>query len=488
MGLGDVWRSIRGRPGDRPHNLLAISDLHLGCDRKAGCSPGAGRRWPQGAGSFDAQLTEFIDWHSAHREGGKPWRLLLNGDIIDFVAITLLPQEDAGFVVRPEERTFGLAAEEAKCVWKLRRVFERHPEVFGALGRFLGEGNSVHFIRGNHDAELRFPAVQQELRAHLAALARAPGPDLGGRAAALVEFHSWFYLEAGFFYAEHGNAYDSYGVGTGFFDAAGDSAREMELPMTSKVLRYFVNGCSGAATDDADSWGLFGYLAWVLRSGNPLRVGAAFFAMVLRVLSPVVRQSLTSGPAWGPPGPDAPAGSRLRNLLGEFAGTEAQAQELLAITSRPAEQSVFGTLQLFYLDRLALALLSLAFAWTAADLAQGRWQKLAAVALGAVLFAGLNLLLGAQRRVDAHPLLLDAARRVAQVFGVRYVTMGHSHRAVSEPLGAGARYFNLGSWTCARGGEGFPHVAVVGEVAELRRWKGPPGDATQAFAADLAAR
>ncbi len=90
-----------------------------------------------------------------------------------------------------------------------------------------------------------------------------------------------------------------------------------------------------------------------------------------------------------------------------------------------------------------------------------------------ILFAAVNALLASKRRTDAHPMLQAAARRVAQVFDVRYIVMGHSHRAVDEAAGNGARYFNLGSWTgsCS---EGFPHVVVTGSTAALRRWKGPP--------------
>ena len=90
-----------------------------------------------------------------------------------------------------------------------------------------------------------------------------------------------------------------------------------------------------------------------------------------------------------------------------------------------------------------------------------------------ILFAALNALLGGKRKTDAHPMLKQAARRVAQVFDVKYIVMGHSHRAVDEAAGNGARYFNLGSWT-GRPGEGVPHLAVEGGSAELRRWKGPP--------------
>jgi UDP-2,3-diacylglucosamine pyrophosphatase LpxH len=70
-------------------------------------------------------------------------------------------------------------------------------------------------------------------------------------------------------------------------------------------------------------------------------------------------------------------------------------------------------------------------------------------------------------------MLREAARRVAQVFDVKYIVMGHSHRAVEETVGSGTRYFNLGSWTPGRSHDGFPHVVVTAGSAELRRWKGP---------------
>ena len=78
-----------------------------------------------------------------------------------------------------------------------------------------------------------------------------------------------------------------------------------------------------------------------------------------------------------------------------------------------------------------------------------------------IIFAALNALLRKRRRTDAHPMLQEAARRVAQIFDVKYIVMGHSHRAMAEPVGNGTLYFNLGSWTPGRSSDGFPHVAVT---------------------------
>jgi len=483
MGIRTIWRSVRDRLGQRPHNLLAISDLHLGCDLKAGAKSGESKR----ARSFDAQLSEFIDWHATNKKDGKPWRLLLNGDIVDFVAITLTPglAEEPGFTVLPEERAWGLAAEEAKCVWKLARVVERHAQVFDALARFLLQGNSIHVIRGNHDAEFRFPAVQEELRRLLAERVGRSGAGRR-RVDQQLEFHNWFYLEPGFFYAEHGNAYDRYCVGSDFFPPEANGAtpqREMDLPITSKVLRYFANRYSEQVElDDADTWTTLQYLAWVLKAGNPLHIAADYVVMVVRVLSPIVRQSLrlsravarAADKAIAKVDDGAPATAMLHAMLGKFSGTEKQAAQLLAFASRPAEQSVFDAMQLFYVDRLVLAVLSLATAYATTAVVHGFWAKGAALTLVGIAFAALNALLGKQRKTDAHPMLLNAARRVAQLFDVRFVAMGHSHRAVDQEVGAGKRYYNLGSWTNARGGEGFPHLVIENGNAELRRWKGVP--------------
>src|SRR5437879_1710091 len=89
MELRKIWRRVHGR--ERPHNVLAVSDLHLGIDLKAGARRPA-------AELIDDQLVSFLNHHRQYREDGKPWKLLLNGDIIDFVAITLTP--------KPGEETF----------------------------------------------------------------------------------------------------------------------------------------------------------------------------------------------------------------------------------------------------------------------------------------------------------------------------------------------------------------------------------------------
>jgi UDP-2,3-diacylglucosamine pyrophosphatase LpxH len=473
MGLRKIWRTVRSL-SERQHNILAVSDLHLGCDLK----PGARLDRPRPA---DPALASFIAWHATHRTGGKPWRLLLNGDIVDFVAITLVPK-DAVFSISDEERELGLAPSEPKCVWKLRRTAERHPEVFDAFAKFVQMGNSLHIIRGNHDAEWRWPAVQAELRRILAGRCNLGSASARRRFERAIEFHDWFYLEPGFFYAEHGHAHDHYSVQSDFFAEHGGALaqEEMQLPLSSKVLRYFVNRYTEQVDlpDNVDAWGVKEYLDWVLKAGNPLRVAADYFVMVFRVIYPLVRKTLRLSRAFARAADKAIARkvdphAHVRQILARFQGTEKQAQQLVSIAARPGEQSLFDSMQLFYLDRMLLALLCLACAISTASAVQGFWPRAGALTAVGILFAALNALLAGKRKTDAHPMLQQAAQRVSAVFDVKYIVMGHSHRAVDEALGNGARYFNLGSWT-GRPGEGFPHVVIQGDSAVLRRWKGPP--------------
>jgi UDP-2,3-diacylglucosamine pyrophosphatase LpxH len=407
--LRKAWR----RFSERPHNLLALSDVHLGCDLKPGV--------PARARPADAALAAFLDWHAERRTGRKPWRLILNGDIVDFVAITEVPEGPQAFPVSDEERALGLAASEPKCVWKLQRTAERHPLVFDALARFVARGNSLHVVRGNHDGEWRWPRVQDELRRILLERAGLSAGSARRRFLRAIEFHEHFYLEPGFFYAEHGHAHDRYCA----HGDVPDGAHEIELPLSSKVLRYFANRYSGHAAipDDVDSWGAKEFLAWAARAGNPLRIGAHYFAMVARVIWEHLRHP--------------------RRLL--------------------------DAMQLLYLDRMLAGLACTGAALGLGLLADG-WPRLFGLLAVGVVFVALNLWLGRTRQADAHPTLKAAAHKVARAFDVKFVVMGHSHRPVEEQLGNCTRYFNLGSWT-GQPGEGFPHLVVEGEGATLRRWK-----------------
>ncbi|MBS2021241.1 MAG: metallophosphoesterase [Deltaproteobacteria bacterium] len=493
--ISSAWKRLTTAVQDRPYNLLVLSDLHLGQDLKA---PKAAQRQAEPReGKLDKELVRFLDHHATHRVSDKPWRLVLDGDIVDFVAITLtpVPGSDIGFPISQEERRDGLAAEEDKCVWKLRRVSDRHPAVFDALARFVLAGHEVHVIRGNHDPEFAFAGVQAAWRELIIERCEAMAAERGQCAVheALedaLKFHAWFYLEPGFLYIEHGNAHDRYCLQEGFFDVEPENrhegkalaARELALPMSSNVLRYFVNRYEAAEEDlaEADSWGALQYIAWIFRAGNPLQIAADYFVMVARLLLPIVQNSLgltrraarLAGRALKRVG-DEERTAFAQKMLSRFADdSTGAAQKLARLAQRPAEESLFDAAQLFYVDRMALALIALVVAAVSMHELPAMWMKLSALVVVGMAFSLGSAALGRLRRADAHPLLQTAARRIAQIFGVHYVVMGHSHKAVDEAIGTRARYLNPGSWTTVKN-EGFPHIVVVGREAKLVRWRGP---------------
>lgn len=160
--------------------LYVISDLHLG-----GFYPDSGRPDDHGFRlcTHVKNLIDFIDALAG---------LVINGDTVDFLAEK--DKDSSGwtaFVADPE------AAEE-----KLKRIAERDPGFFKALGHFLEQGHRLVILLGNHDIELCLPRVRKKFF------------DLIG----VKKNHDFDFIYDGEGYMvgsiliEHGNRYDNFNV------------------------------------------------------------------------------------------------------------------------------------------------------------------------------------------------------------------------------------------------------------------------------------
>ena len=73
-------------------NLLIVSDLHL-CE---GLDPKSGKFSRLEDFLFDDAFARFLRYHQEVREqprfGGRPWLLIFNGDLFDFLQVVTLPQ------------------------------------------------------------------------------------------------------------------------------------------------------------------------------------------------------------------------------------------------------------------------------------------------------------------------------------------------------------------------------------------------------------
>ena len=134
-------------------DYLIVSDLHLrgGFDNPT-----------EGLYHFDEEFADFLRYYRLHRASGRPWRLIIGGDFIEFLYITDLPDPNErllrGATFIESEYRYGAGTEAQKSRWKLDVILRSsHPQLLLALARFVAEGNEIIVLRGNHDSRCSGP-------------------------------------------------------------------------------------------------------------------------------------------------------------------------------------------------------------------------------------------------------------------------------------------------------------------------------------------
>lgn len=177
----------------RPADLIVLSDLHVG-EGKNGETHSHRDLFRS-----DKEFSGFVDYLiERQRRGRRKLKVVLAGDTLDFLGITLPPEganwKQDDLVLRdakPDEKT---------AMLKLRRMSEAHPEFFSSLSRLLDHGHEVVFVAGNHDQELQFAAVQKGIERLVSDGARS-------RWRGDLTFEPWFHMH-GDVLIEHGHRYD----------------------------------------------------------------------------------------------------------------------------------------------------------------------------------------------------------------------------------------------------------------------------------------
>jgi len=131
-----------------------------------------------------AWLGDILRAYTASRYDGLAIDFVFNGDTFD-----LLKTSHEG--AWPHHVTSDIA------LAKMQRIADAHPAFFEALRAVLtarGRGANVHFVVGNHDPEILFPAVQDLLRARIGDRERVHFPGLS--------------MQIGRLHIEHGSQLD----------------------------------------------------------------------------------------------------------------------------------------------------------------------------------------------------------------------------------------------------------------------------------------
>jgi UDP-2,3-diacylglucosamine pyrophosphatase LpxH len=419
------------------HNLLVLSDVHLGSDLVQHARPDAPER-TRASERRDRELIALLDWYRERPHSGRPWRLVIAGDLVDFIGMSVSSAGDE-IATEPtdEEREHGLGSAVDHTLAKLRRVAAHHRTVFAALGRFVDAGNALVIVRGNHDVDLHWEPVQAAFREVLAEHA------VFGRER--VEFADWFYYEEGVVYIEHGHQYDDYCSYDHVLHPVLPSDPRRSHPSLSDVLlRYVVRPTHGMLEGGHDSAGALTYVRFGARLGvrGLLGLAARFLAAVGFLIS-LWREHFSEAAKWV-----RSEHERKMELLAEARQISVVKLRALASLQRPpVTRSLLRILAGVMLDRVAVALAAMAsVVWFLA----ARWTLALGVELGiAVVSIVLVAWLWGRARgaLDASESLRERASSVAALFPAALVVMGHTHLPeVAEAPENNATYVNLGAW------------------------------------------
>lgn len=475
-------------------DLIVLSDVHLGHDLSAAS---LGRR--DGL-AIDRDLVRMLEHYrrTPPSRGKRRWRLVIAGDFIDFIGITM-PPPVAELETEPSEEELrhglGSAADHA-CI-KLERVAERHASVFSALAAFAADGHGISIVHGNHDVEFYWDTVRERFRQILAQHAQAQGRPLSASwLREQLEFHPWFYYVDGVVYIEHGHQYDSFCATEHVMAPLSPrDPRRIARGFSDILLRFIVKQTRGVSEHGHENATLLSYLRLPFKLG--LRGGLDLIARFVSAVSELFRLRKMYF---------TEAASALRaeherrmELLAEARriGVD-RIRALAALQVPPITRSIRGILASVLLDRLALGLLSILSLVVMAVVMGAQRGQFWLSALGVLVGWGLmHRWLAQSRQVDPAAMMLDRAGRLSKLFPAAFVVMGHTHIPAKVPLNEGAStYINLGSWAEAPdamdnpGGYRAPRTHLIirvdeeGARGELMAWdpeQGPrkfPGDPT----------
>ncbi|MBV1858800.1 MAG: hypothetical protein KUG77_10340 [Nannocystaceae bacterium] len=438
------------------HDLLLISDLHLGSHLK----PRLRGEEVHLASRIEEEFPRFIDHHLQLAEARQVgWQMVVNGDFIDFWNVVLDEREDED--------------SEALAVRRLHAVLDAHPAVEDSLARFLEAGHGVAFVTGNHDAELLYGGVRQAMVERIegamssddadASITRTGTVRLDMMRAGKIRFVRWFLREPGGAWIEHGHKFDP----SCATPAALSPTRGGALVQTvaEVATRSFANVMPEIDYDAPDKFSGFDYARWALARGwrFVLRVILLYLRMVGRILG-----------LWVGGRVDAEGQAVHDEQLGRIAANAGLQMSALAALENmappPAAVTVGGLVKLTALDHVLMMLTPVVLAVVFATL---RWVPLwaglpLAVAIGA---AGIAFQRRGRQRRDVARDMLNVAAGVGQATGVPLVLMGHSHHGELERRGD-VVYANSGSWLDGS------HLYVEREPetqrlirVELRQWR-----------------
>jgi UDP-2,3-diacylglucosamine pyrophosphatase LpxH len=376
---------------------IVVSDFHLGGGPPSSVNP---------LEDFTTDLAfgELLDQVAAESQtSGADVELILNGDIFEMLQV---PHVDGFDPTARYPASSYRDTSEPESRRKMDIIAHGHAGFFDALRRFLDPGpprRTAVFLKGNHDLELYWPAVQQRIRAAV---------DAVGARAGLLHFEPLFISRDGI-YVEHGNQYSEFvnQVPDMVRPVDPDDPERLTWPPGSRFVTDFFNEV------ERERYWVDGVKPITALIWYALAYDFVFAARALRVLLRAL-----PGIVEGLLGLDVAEEEPLLRQLDDPEG-------MTDLAERYEEDPAFRAQ--FNAD--VMQLISPPITGEADAIPRAALAEPTAI--------------GEAVQQDVRSALYDAARDLAAREGATVVTFGHTHEPGVEPLPGGAVYVNTGTWT-----------------------------------------
>jgi UDP-2,3-diacylglucosamine pyrophosphatase LpxH len=454
-------------------NILVVSDLHFGEELLPGASLERKRAIELGVTAF----REFLRHHAVRRRDGRPWRLVIAGDLFDFMSVVIAGTKERPAKTR-DERTHGLGRSAKTGVLRMRAICEHHRPLLADLAKFAAAGHQVDIVVGNHDVELLAPEVAQELRDHIAIAARAQSPTSTTAPGALdrIKIVPWFVYVPGVAWIEHGHVYDE---GCSFeFNLAPMDPKDGNLIYNADyaAVRYLGQAVPEIDPHGIESWGFWGFMQYTMGCG--LRASGRIWLAYARFVSSLFRARSLHRSFKRRDRRRREHRARLVDVAasGGISLETANAIDRLARAPLTASNRRVG--RLLMLDRFGL-ILGVAVAVVLMLILLPLLWALAGIALSALAAIGISRWLGTHLVTSQLPMRA-IPQRIRRHVDAPVVVFGHTHDPRWQPLRSGGLYVNAGTWLPAtKPGlrRSFTHVMIqpraggAPPVVELRQWR-----------------
>jgi len=369
--------------------------------------------------------------------------LILNGDIFDFDSVMSMPEMPT-FHIQWLEKRRGLFPRPERAKFKIQIILKHHYQWIQALREFILQGHRAVFVIGNHDLELHFPDVQEEIFSAL---------DLEPKDRLRVRFCEWFYISNQDTLIEHGNQYDPYCMcedpASPFLQ--GYNYKSIRLPFGNLACRYILNGM-GFFNPHVESnfiMSLDEYVAFFLKyiwRAQPFLVWDWLFGATSTLVVALSDRLLT-------PVKDPLKIEDKINLIAEKANAQPRmARELKELFAPPATGNPFMIARELWLDRAFLILIAFLVIFQGMILLK-QFYELSFFWAFIPLFMLLPFFLFYSRNVTS---LVSSFKEpderilatAAAITNVNRIIYGHTHIIRHEMIGS-VEHLNSGCWSPA---------------------------------------